>query len=360
MSSMESVAMSRVLSTAAYSSFEEKCVGCGCSASKKVPAHRINRCTMPLWKRKARQRKTVYGCAIASVVLLVGLLIFAVTYLTLIVGEDQSDTVHDDCTSKATVVTDKALMQRWDFTSNFSQAWRDAEQNAREPAHKYMEKHYSIAIYMYTDIVLQPVNQDLARTRKQLKEAFESCPLYYSLSEAIQVLKHSQVTCLSTSYRTETLLNLSMSNKHIRFNTFILGSDEWDFTGNTSCFEVYTCFGADITHYSAFNNSHQVLIPPYEVFKVTDIQTDTQRCKVVYRLKSNLNCVYDRESNKLHSISSLPVEGFWLIFTIICIITVCLLIPFVIVKVLEYQEKTSIHCASSLHNSTYCPARVVI
>ncbi|XP_070684548.1 ecto-ADP-ribosyltransferase 4-like [Pempheris klunzingeri] len=326
---------------------------------------------MPSWERPACDRKTFSACAITSLVLSAVLLTFVVIYLTLswhdIVTQnlthDLNDNMYDDCGSKATVVADEAMMQTWDTTTNFSQAWSNAQQKAREPAHKHMEKYHSVAIYMYTNAILQPVKRDLQsaeRSGKQVKETFESHSLYFSLSEAIQILKHSQVTCLSTNYRTDTLLNLSISNKQIRFSTFILGADGWNFTRNASCFDVYTCFGADITHYSALKQNSQVLIPPYEVFKVTDTETDTKGCKVVYRLKSNLNCVYDKESNTLHPISALPVDRFWLIFTISCMITVSLLLPFVIVKVLEKHKKTVECNGSSVHNSTYFPVRVVM
>lgn len=263
----------------------------------------------------------------------------------------------DDCRAKPAVVADKAIIMRWDSSTDFSRAWSDAEQKAREPAHKYMEKQHSIAIYMYTN------NHNFgnaARTGKLLseKETSEYRSLYFSLSEAIQVLKHSQVTCLNTNYRTEIFLNLNISNKQVRFSSFMLASNKWDFTRNNSCFEINTCFGADITHYSALKQNGQVLIPPYEVFKVTDIQTDTRSCKVVYRLKSNLNCVYDRESNTLQPISALPVDGFWPIFIITCIIIVSLLLPFVIVKVLEYHKRTAVFSVSS--NSTHYPAELVI
>ncbi|KAM6941707.1 ecto-ADP-ribosyltransferase 4-like [Lycodopsis pacificus] len=230
---------------------------------------------------------------------------------------DLDDGVDDDCGSKATAVTDKAIMQKWDTHTNFSQAWSDAEHKAREPAHKYMEKHHSMAIYMYTNSMLQPVEQDLEEsTGKRQKDTFEPRSLYLPLSEAVQILKHSQVTCLRTYYRTETLLNLNISEELIRFSTFVLGSDGQSFGRDASCFQVFTCFGADVTYYSALKLNSQVLIPPYEVFKVTETETDTQRCKVISTLKSNLNCVYDRESNKLHPISALPVDGFWLIFAI--------------------------------------------
>lgn len=264
----------------------------------------------------------------------------------------------DDCRSTAAVVTEKAMMQIWGTSANFSKAWSDAEQKAREPVHSYMEKHHSTAIYMYTNVMLQPVkskHDTVDRNEKQLKKTFASRSLYFSLSEAIQVLKHSQLTCLNTKYRTETLLNQNISSKLVRFSTFILGSDRRNFTRNASCFEIYTCFGADVTHYSAVKGTSQVLIPPYELFQVTDIETDAQTCKVVYRLKSNLNCVYDRESNTLHPISASPVGGFWLIFTITCVIIVSLLLPFFVVKVLKNHKKAAVYSVSHSHDSTYFP-----
>nr|XP_046264877.1 ecto-ADP-ribosyltransferase 4-like isoform X2 [Scatophagus argus] len=320
---------------------------------------------MPSWERQACQRKTLAACSITSPLLLVGLLMFVVIHLTFswqdVGGEslqdlnsDLNDIMYDDCRSPAVVLTDKSTIQMLDTSTNFSQAWSNAEQKAREPAHNYMEKHHSIAIYMYTNIMQQPMKQELEsveRTRKQLSVAFETSSLYFSLSEAIQILKHSQVTCLTTNYRTETLFKLNTSDKLIRFSTFILGSDGWDFTRNASCFEVNTCFGADITHYSALKQNNQVLIPPYEVFTVTDLKTDAQRCKVMYRLKSNLNCVYDRDSNTLHPISALPVDGLFLVFTITCIIILSLFLPFFIVKMLENHRNT-VDSVSSLHNST--------
>lgn len=263
--------------------------------------------------------------------------------------------MYDDCSTKATVVTDKAIIQKWDTSTNFSQAWSTAEQQAREPAHNYMKKHHSIALYMYTSAILQPVKQVLQaadRTGKPLKNTYDSHSLYFYLSEAIQILKHSQLICLTTNYRTETLFNLSMSNKLIRFSTFILGSNRGYFTENTSCFEVYTCFGADIAQYSALKQNSHVLFPPYEVFTVTDIETDAQKCKVIYRLKSNLNCVYDRESNSLHPISVLPLGGFWLIFTIISMIVVSLFLLFVIVKVLENYKTVAAYRGSLLPKGT--------
>lgn len=238
------------------------------------------------------------------------------------------------------------MMQKWEFCcKNFSEAWRNAEQHTRKPQHKHLEKDHSAALYMYTKSMLQPVNLNFKsanRTGKP-KETFESRSLYSFLTEGIQILKHSQVTCVSTHFQAETLLHLNISNKQVRFSTFMLGSDEWDFARNISCFEVQTCFGADITYYSALKKNNQVLIPPYEIFKVTDIQTETKECRISYRLTSNMNCVYSKESNMLHPISAV-VDGFWVIFTIICIVLICLLLPFVLVKV--YHKTNAVYGSS--------------
>lgn len=256
----------------------------------------------------------------------------------------------DDCRSEATVVDDKASVQTWNTGTNYSEAWSNAEQKAREAAHNYMTKRHSAALYTYTTNVLQPLEQVATagdQTGKQLRERFDSHSLHFYLSEAIQILRHSQVSCLSTYYTTETRLNLNNSNRPVRFSTFILAPNGRYPTKNATCFEVHTCFGANITHYSALKQNDQVLIPPYELFKVTNIQTDAQRCKVVYRLESNLNCVYDRGSNSLHRISVLPADGLWVIFAIICMIVVFLVLPFVIVKVVKHLEKAAAYNTES-------------
>ncbi|XP_005454808.1 ecto-ADP-ribosyltransferase 4-like [Oreochromis niloticus] len=297
------------------------------------------------------QRKTII-CAITS-------LIFVVTHLPFSLQGTvkktstqnltfyHSDATFDDCRFEVTVLNDNSMMQKWESCfKNFSEAWRNAKQHNRKPQHKHLEKDHSASLYMYTKSILQPVNLNFKsanRTGKP-KETFESRSLYSFLTEGIQILKHNQVTCVRTHFKAETLLHLNISNKQVRFSTFMLGSDEWNFARNISCFEVHTCFGADITYYSALKQNNQVLIPPYEIFKVTDIQTETKECRISYRLTSNMNCVYSKESNMLHPISTLAVDGFWVIFTIICIVIICLLLSFALVKV--YHKTNAVYSSS--------------
>ncbi|XP_014331212.1 ecto-ADP-ribosyltransferase 4-like [Xiphophorus maculatus] len=314
---------------------------------------------MPSLKRQQK----VSACVTASLLFLEGLLVAFVIYMCLswrdTVGEssrhltsDLDDDKFAGCRTEVEVLNDEAMEQKWHTCSaNFSKAWSKAEQNLKEPAEKYMEKSHSLALYMFTDVVLKQGNKNsepAERTPKQ-RAAFEPISLYSSLSEAILILKQNQVMCLSTNYRTETVLELNISTGQVRFSTFILGSDEWDFNGNVSCFEIYSCFGANITKYSVLKGNNQVVIPPYEVFTVTDIQKQTSSCEITYKLTSNLNCVYDKERNQLQSISALPVEGFWLIFTIIYFVLLSLLLLCVIVKL--YRRIRSAGRVSNSHST---------
>lgn len=238
---------------------------------------------------------------------------------------------NDSCTSKVLVATDQSAV--WNASANFSQAWSNAEQQARAPAHSYMEKRHSVAIYMYTQAVRPP-------GRMVLMEGSEPQPdpktqsLFSDLSKAIQILKHSQVLCHTTTYTTDISWNLTTSGKLLRFSTFALGSSGCGLQGN-ACFEVHTCFGADVAHYSALKQSSQVLIPPYEVFKVTDMDSDPLVGRVTHRLESNLDCVYDIGSGSLHTIKASSADLSWVIFGIMCIVIVFLFLPFVIFKVLK-------------------------
>lgn len=191
-----------------------------------------------------------------------------------------------------------------------------------------------MAIYMYTQAVRRPGGTTLTAAEgpeKQLNS--QSQRLFAYLSEAIQILKHSQKLCHTTSYPSDPSLNLNTSGKLLRFGTFVLGSDGCRQRGNT-CFQVHTCFGVDISHYSALEEENQVLIPPYEVFKVTHVSSDPRRGEITHKLESDLNCVYDRASDSLHPISIIDNES-WVMVGITFMVIVFLFLPFVIFKVLK-------------------------
>ncbi|XP_049336938.1 NAD(P)(+)--arginine ADP-ribosyltransferase 2-like [Astyanax mexicanus] len=132
-------------------------------------------------------------------------------------------------------------------------------------------------------------------------DKFQFYTLFFYLTDAVKQLKLKE--CLTVYRRTNYTYPTDVLNKEIRFGSFASTSlvEPPLHFGNKSCFEVETCFGANVTNNSRFSHEREVLIPPYEVFRVTKItKKDKQNkdlwCDVVYELKStnytksDLNC----------------------------------------------------------------------
>uniref|UniRef100_A0A4W5MV14 NAD(P)(+)--arginine ADP-ribosyltransferase n=1 Tax=Hucho hucho TaxID=62062 RepID=A0A4W5MV14_9TELE len=198
----------------------------------------------------------------------------------------------------------------------FKQAWmkaegcaNDVEKRFKEDKSKYnpeeLTHDHIKAICAYTAELSQiyPVfNQAVRTNRTEYTTSFHFHSLHFLLTDAIRLLKLNQKTC-PTTYRRTNMEFVSKVNKVIRFGLFASSSFLNNFThfGEKSCFEIETCFGADLKSYPEMGNfEKEVLIPPYEVFKVTAVLKKKKDknlwCDVVYKLKSikapksNLNC----------------------------------------------------------------------
>ncbi|KAM4584765.1 NAD(P)(+)--arginine ADP-ribosyltransferase 2-like [Odontesthes bonariensis] len=112
---------------------------------------------------------------------------------------------------------------------------------------------------------------------------------YFYLTDVIQALHNNQTLCRTTYHRTRKQFDKNVINTNMRFGGFtwaVSRKQTLEFNGNVSCFEINTCFGADITYYSSTNQIGQVFIPTYEVFKITDVLTNDPWCSAVYKLQS--------------------------------------------------------------------------
>ncbi|XP_061686187.1 T-cell ecto-ADP-ribosyltransferase 2-like isoform X2 [Syngnathoides biaculeatus] len=273
------------------------------------------------------------------------------------------------CDTKPIVLTDTIVLKTMGSYKNFSQAWSEAEEKARKPAHRYIEKQHAVAIYMYTESFLKNSNKkvdtpNISGHQMSKNDTIYIDPrLYSSLSEAIRGLKNSQVTCLKGSYRTQRHLHVDISNKQVRFGSFILASDKKSLQRSSACFEMKTCFGADISHYSALGINNQVLIPPYEVFKVSAVHVDfTEDCNITYKLESNLNCVYDTKGEMLHLISASQGEELWCMVIAVFVTALCLLASLIVFKLyqkkshpqsLYFQQVTDFQDGNVMHTSSF-------
>uniref|UniRef100_A0A3B3XIS7 NAD(P)(+)--arginine ADP-ribosyltransferase n=1 Tax=Poecilia mexicana TaxID=48701 RepID=A0A3B3XIS7_9TELE len=227
-------------------------------------------------------------------------------------ASDSVDDMYDKCEEKMKEeIEKKFLPNEQNKNENFKQAWNNAEEYYKrkwEKKNPQLKKEQIMALYAYTLDVppLYSEFNDAVRTQKsEYKTKFPYHTLHFYLTMALRTIKPKAENCVTVYRRTPCKFTKNVLNKQIRFSAFTSSSvDEYcdKRFGEESCFEISTCFGADISQYSKFETEREVLIPPYEVFKVKEIKKSSELnklpCKVVYKLQStetthsNLNCTF--------------------------------------------------------------------
>ncbi|KAM4750119.1 NAD(P)(+)--arginine ADP-ribosyltransferase 2-like [Anableps anableps] len=221
---------------------------------------------------------------------------------------DSVDDMYSGCEDEMErQVKEKFLLTENSKSKNFQPAWDKAKNYYYNnwATTSTLKKEEIMAIHAYTLAEPKLYSDFNAAVRTQKSEYATSFPyhtLHFYLTMALRSLKPKAKKCVTT-YRRANYKFQTAINRKFRFGAFTSsssGSYPPPEFGEKSCFEIYTCFGADISRFSKFESENEVLIPPYEVFKVTDIKERSKQnnlpCEVVYKVQStktkcsNLNC----------------------------------------------------------------------
>uniref|UniRef100_A0A4W5KCV4 NAD(P)(+)--arginine ADP-ribosyltransferase n=2 Tax=Hucho hucho TaxID=62062 RepID=A0A4W5KCV4_9TELE len=221
---------------------------------------------------------------------------------------DSVDDMYNGCRQEMSgLVENTYLEEEKKTTTNFNASWTKAEKCARNRTIKdNLQLKHVQAICAYTaghPTIYKDFNQACFTNKSIYTSAFKFHSLHFLLTEAILLLKQNpdQRSCCTT-YRRTNLNFTGEVNKEIRFGSFASSSFLKNLThfGEKSCFEINTCFGADLKSYPVIGDyEKEVLIPPYEVFNITAVikkeEVKDLWCDVVYKLQGNktlsdLNC----------------------------------------------------------------------
>lgn len=209
-------------------------------------------------------------------------------------------------------VNSEYLKQEQDMTPLFKDVWNKAEQHAKTED-KALSKNHLQAIWVYTSDYKKfyKTFNDAVRTQGGKKYGTPSDPssfkfhsLHFLLTSAIQIL-NGNYKCHTTYRRTDHKFTGKV-NQFMRFGFFTSSSNKSDLIsfGKKTCFKITTCSGASLKNYSAFPDEDEVLIPPYEIFKITEkikgqdkvrSLLGVESCERMYILesaggKTSLNC----------------------------------------------------------------------
>lgn len=238
--------------------------------------------------------------------------------LPLDMAADSIDDMYQGCNSQMKTRVGNEYLPSERKNEKFKQAWDEAvkfydnkwKRKMGKKRSNTLGREQAVAIYVYTldqPNVYFDFNTAVRKKGSVYTTEFKYHTLHYFLTDALQTLnsrKPEDKRCVTGYRRVNSSFRQDVLNKEIRFGSFTSSSmgnyPRPDRFGDKSCFEIFTCFGADISLYSKVGDSEgEVLIPPYEVFKVTKIERrlDQQNlpCEVVYKVKStrtvsNLNC----------------------------------------------------------------------
>ncbi len=226
---------------------------------------------------------------------------------------DSVDDQYEGCREDmANLIETKYLKKELNNSDEFKIAWKKAEEFVKNQNYKGLTKNNSIAIYVYSDsIIFKHFNNDNRSGKKLYKQRkYKWYSLHFLLTEAIQILKKTQKKCYTTFRGTKAKFDKHVLNKEVRFGQFASSSlvrKKAQSFGNVSCFEIHTCEGADVSKYSKLPHEKEMLIPPYEKFKITAVRTRKDQkdlwCGTVYELRSagnrsDLNCALFKKPTK--------------------------------------------------------------
>ncbi|XP_042558873.1 GPI-linked NAD(P)(+)--arginine ADP-ribosyltransferase 1-like [Clupea harengus] len=137
-------------------------------------------------------------------------------------------------------------------------------------------------------------NNAVRTSRTNYKTTFKYHSLHFLSKDAIQRLNPNG-TCLQVNRETRVEFKPPKLFRSIRFGSFTSTSvypNNATKLGSKSCFEVWICHGANVSKYSQYPAENEVLIPPYEKFKIKKVIKNhknqaAMKCETVYQLKSS-------------------------------------------------------------------------
>ncbi|XP_073324109.1 ecto-ADP-ribosyltransferase 5-like [Pagrus major] len=227
--------------------------------------------------------------------------------IPLSMAEDSIDDMYFGCDKAMMERVKEKFLEEEKYQKPFGETWKKARECAERKLEHREDKALTIdhlqAICAYTDDNMYKMFNDAVRTQGSLYDSsFKFHSLHFLLISAIQILK-SDGYC-HTTYRRSDVRFTGKVNDRIRFGSFASSSFRTYLTdfGHGTCFKIETCLGAPLKNYSVYDDTEaEVLIPPYEVFNITEIISGQDKiagltdCEVLFVLKnagckSNLNC----------------------------------------------------------------------
>ncbi|NXH10637.1 NARE ribosyltransferase, partial [Bucco capensis] len=204
-----------------------------------------------------------------------------------------------------------------EFTNNniYSKAWTLATEEwqsrrSRVSLPRALRPEHAITLLAYTQQSDLYSNFNKAvrvagSSKEEYLHSFSFKVLHFLLTEALSILWDTQPQlprCHQVYRGVKGIQFTTRRQQHIRFGSFTSTSFREkraaDFGRNTF-FSVMTCYGVPVGDFSFYPDEEEVLIPPFEIFEVTNVTSHHGNRTVIHLhsedTSSTHNCVYVKE-----------------------------------------------------------------
>ncbi|NXY39075.1 NARE ribosyltransferase, partial [Pomatorhinus ruficollis] len=244
----------------------------------------------------------------------------AIEEFSLDMARDSFDDQYRGCGPAMTAAL--PALNRSDFQNNpfFAQVWAKAKaewQRQGSRVSPLASPDQAIAIMAYTMLdVYKDFNnavQVAGHSPQEYRKNFHFKTFHFLLTQALVTLRDARGAQCHNVFRGACRYQLkARSGDTVRFGRFTSTSLRKEIAlcfGTNMAFQMHTCHGVDIRDFSMHPWEEEVLIPPFETFKVTNVTDDGQMPWIELHstgISSNYNCEWLRGDTTSGSIPSAP------------------------------------------------------
>ncbi|KAM3680609.1 erythroblast NAD(P)(+)--arginine ADP-ribosyltransferase-like [Ammospiza maritima maritima] len=225
----------------------------------------------------------------------------AVDVIPLDMAPDSFDDQYRGCVPAMKAALPALNHSEFKQNEKFAQVWvkAAAEWQSRGPPESPLTPDQATAIMAFTMDSLRSVFNDAVRvagrSSQEYQNNFHFKTLHFLLTQALLMLRDTRGQQCHIMYcHVEGVQFKAEPGDFVRFGQFMSASRmeriHW-YSGNDTVFHVYTCHGTEIQLFSHYPG--EVLIPPFETFKVINVSSIGKGRKIQLRsngTSSNYNC----------------------------------------------------------------------
>ncbi|NXR95434.1 NRT2 ribosyltransferase, partial [Hypocryptadius cinnamomeus] len=218
----------------------------------------------------------------------------AIKVVTLDMAWDSFDDQYRGCSHAMATALPALYNFEYQMNPHFAWGWfhADAEWRKRgSPVSPLTSPWQAVAVMAYTmKYLYKDFNAAVrvaGRSHQEYRNNFHFKTLHFLLTDALMTLRHAQNGQCRHVFRGVREVHFkARRGQRVRFGQFTSTSLSKDIAqkyGTDTIFEVHTCHGVDIQAFSYDPSNREVLIPPFETFKVTKVTQNGKKTRISLR-----------------------------------------------------------------------------